>query len=151
AYAKAQTESKSKSESVRAEPEQTPQWLLAIGYQRNLEDQFRKCAHWFGDNIGSVFGPEHQVQGEQQEGGEELDEAAVQAQHHHYHQPQSQQPHQAQQPQLQPSRVWLIVASQVHGQAPPVTSGSQVDKKDVPTRPKKPVLACLFCCRHKIV
>ncbi|KAG9077855.1 hypothetical protein FRC06_008666, partial [Ceratobasidium sp. 370] len=91
-------------------------------------------------HVGSAFGPEHQAQGE----------ATVQAQHHHYHQHQSQQPHQAQQPQPQPSRVWLIVPSQAHERASPVTSGSQVDKKDVLTRPKKPVLACLFCRRRKI-
>ncbi|KAG8746652.1 hypothetical protein FRC10_004255 [Ceratobasidium sp. 414] len=126
------------SQSTLGEPAQTPERREAIGYQRDLEDRFRKRARQFVAKVGSAFGPEH----EQSEQGESESQSS-----HHYQQHQYQQQVQQQLAPLVPP----VVPSQAHERPAPVASSSQAEtKKDGPPAPKKPALACLFCRKRKI-
>ncbi|KAG9102277.1 hypothetical protein FS749_009617 [Ceratobasidium sp. UAMH 11750] len=130
--------SESEHEPTPGEPEKTPKRLEAIGYQRGLEDRFRKRVLEFGDQVKSAF----PAKGEQQQQDGQQDESAGQSLSSSSSS-QQQQPAPLAQPQP-------IVPSQAHERTVPVASGSQGGKKDSSGAPKKPALACLFCRKRKI-
>ncbi|KAG8727898.1 hypothetical protein FRC10_005487 [Ceratobasidium sp. 414] len=126
------------SQLTPGEPAQTPERREAIGYQRDLEDRFRKRARQLVAKVGSAFGPEH----EESEQGESESRSL-----HHYQQHQYQQQRVQQLAPLVPP----VVPSQAHEHPAPVTPSSQAEtKKDGPPSPKKPALACFFCRKRKI-
>ncbi|KAG8789988.1 hypothetical protein FRC12_012999 [Ceratobasidium sp. 428] len=143
------------------QPEPTPERREAIGYQRELEDQFLKRLWLDGEEVEPGYAPSDSDEDDEDDEDAEFED---EDEHEHEHEHKLQYPphqHQHQGRHASPHtavRVQPIVPSQAHERAMLMPVASSIShtldvKKEVPAPPpppKKPALACLFCRKRKI-